>query len=76
MDTYKFIKGDLKQPGQYRIVMRDGKKIIKISCPKCGNIGDLADHIIHEDGTIIPSLVCPYKECDFHQMGKIESPFS
>ncbi len=42
-----------------------------IGCPSCGQVGHLS-HEIKEDGTVSPSIVCPYAEekgCTFHDHG-------
>ena len=36
---------------------------VKVSCPKCGGVGDLNEHRIDDDGRVSPSLQC---ECGFH----------
>lgn len=46
------------------------KRVLWLSCHKCGEVGLLSDHTIteHEDGTITvePSIVCPNDKCDAH----------
>ena len=46
-----------------------------MNCPKCGNAAALDGHTIAEDGTVSPSVVCPFKvktkenleePCGFH----------
>jgi hypothetical protein len=37
-----------------------------LSCPN-GHIASLRDHEIAVDGTVTPSVVCPWDGCNFHQ---------
>ena len=50
---------------------RDTDKGALVCCPGCGKIGSLAEHTIDPDGTVTPSLVCPFAHCDFHDMAKL-----
>ncbi len=52
-------------------IRQGGRKSAMIVCPKCGCEAPL-DHEIAADGTITPSLVCPYEPCDFHDWGRLE----
>lgn len=36
-------------------------------CPGCGKLLSLGRHTIDADGTVTPSLVCPFRGCDFHE---------
>lgn len=56
------------RPGEW-IKLSDGNAMI--ACPKCGGEAPL-DHSVAADGTISPSLVCPYTPCDFHEWGRLE----
>lgn len=47
----------------------DIKGVITIACPK-GHVATLP-HQIMEDGTVEPSIVCPYSECDWHVWAKL-----
>ncbi len=42
---------------------------VVISCPGCGVEGRI-DHTVSEDGTVSPSLVCPF-DCGFHEFVKL-----
>lgn len=42
-----------------------------VSCPSCGKISSLADHTIDPDGSVYPSLVCPFAICDFQEFVKL-----
>lgn len=60
--------------GRWKRLISDGKVTACITCPKCGNFGSLAEHAIAADGTVTPSLVCPWvaeTKCDFHDMGTL-----
>jgi hypothetical protein len=38
-----------------------------IRCPECGKLATLGDnHEVASDGSISPSLVCPFPPCTFH----------
>lgn len=43
-----------------------------MSCPECGKICSLSQHIIQPDGTVTPSVVCPREGCTFHDYVKLE----
>ena len=47
-----------------------GKRTALVCCPGCGKLVSLTDHTIDPDGTVTPSLVCPFK-CDFHEFVKL-----
>lgn len=32
-----------------------------------GHVGRLADHVVHEDGRVEPSVVCAEDGCGFHE---------
>ena len=49
-----------------------GKRTALVACPKCGQIATLSDHEIDADGTVKPSLVCPFDPCRFHDHVKLE----
>ena len=42
-------------------------------CPSCGRRMSIASrvHSVSEDGTLAPSLVCPYA-CDFHVFARLD----
>ncbi len=42
-----------------------------VCCPGCAKILSLGKHTIDPDGTVTPSLVCPFKSCDFHDYVKL-----
>lgn len=54
-------------PGQWYPVQRDGGgTTANICCPECGRFSHLR-HQIAEDGSVSPSVVCPYTEdCGWH----------
>lgn len=41
-----------------------------VSCPGCGQSASMSDHTIAADGTVTPSVVCPF-ECGFHDMVRL-----
>lgn len=43
-----------------------GGRSVWVTCPK-GHCGTLDDHTVRDDGTVVPSLVCPDGGCDFHE---------
>lgn len=59
--------------GQWNGAMSDGKRTALVSCPGCGRIASLSKHAIGEDGTVSPSLVCPYDDCDFHDYVRLHN---
>lgn len=52
-----------RRPGSWWAV-RGGRALW--SCPKCGSVAALVPHQIHADGTVLPSVVCGMRACDFH----------
>lgn len=61
------------KPGTWKgVVDNTGKRIsASFTCPNCGELGSLSAHHIAPDGTVTPSLICPY-ECGFHEHIKLE----
>ncbi len=55
---------------QWKRIYRDGKPVIKMACPNCGQWAYLDDHEIDFDGLITPSVICP-NACGFHEMVKL-----
>jgi len=51
------------KPIEIKQVLRDGQKVWKVKCPKCGIWAD-ADHD-QFDGKV--SLDCPNTVCDYHE---------
>lgn len=64
--------GELIQP----LTWTGGEKAdgTRTAIAKCGNghISSLSDHIVHADGMVEPSLVCPYDGCNWHENVKLE----
>ena len=58
-------------PGTWQRAGGDGVRTAIVSCPKCGGSVSLSRHEIAQDGSVSPSLVCPY-DCDFHEFVKLE----
>lgn len=67
-ETDAFYKG---KPGTWLPVVIDGEHTARVTCPKCGQPGSLADHQIMRDGAVRPSVVCPH-ECVFHDWIRLE----
>lgn len=36
-------------------------------CPGCGRGASLYDHAIRPDGSVVPSVVCPFDGCQYHE---------
>jgi len=49
---------------------RDGGAVF-VNCSGCGNRFGL-DHVVHADGEVEPSLVCPEPSCGFHGYVRLE----
>jgi len=43
-----------------------GKHTAAIQCPVCDRIFSLLNHVISADGSVSPSVVCPWSDCTFH----------
>lgn len=63
------LKTDLRWNGPkgswFPIKREGGEKSAMLNCPSCGKFAGLS-HEIKPDGTVHPSVVCPYDECNFH----------
>lgn len=46
--------------------LADGQRSAMLVCPTCGQPASLSNHVIEADGSVTPSVVCPY-ECPFHE---------
>ena len=58
--------------GEWRGGQKTGsERTALVCCPGCGRISTLSKHTIDPDGTVTPSLVCPFPHCDFHDMVKL-----
>lgn len=62
---------DLK-PGTWKGGWMQGHKPNALVCCPNGHIASLTDHEIKADGTVWPSLVCPYDGCGFHEFVRLE----
>lgn len=47
-------------------------KVPMLSCMDCGKQARMARHNVSEDGTVHPSIVCPFNGCTSHIWGKLE----
>lgn len=68
---------DDQQPGTWHGPARcnDGHRSALIRCPGCGNYFSLANHTIHPDGRVDPSILCPWDDCQpepWHVFGILE----
>lgn len=55
----------------YEIV--EGYRLPVIECPGCGNsLLGVSSHEIEENGNVNASVVCPYKDCGFHEFVVLE----
>ena len=62
------------KPGEWRVwhlFSAPGKQSAVVCCPGCGRLATLGDHTIDPDGSVSPSLDCPFDHCDFHDMVKL-----
>lgn len=63
-----------KYKGEILKVENDKKQLVKLLVIICSNghyLG-ITDHNISNDGTVNPSVVCPVKDCGFHEHIKLE----
>lgn len=73
MSTTLIYEPTLSEPGCWKGGIRPEKKrTALVSCPKCGEIVSIGNHKIAADGTVKPSLVCPFNGCDFHDFIVLE----
>lgn len=56
----------MKTIDNWRYVIRDGKHLLVMTCPDCGEEGDLSEHKVNENGTLDASIVCGMSQCNFH----------
>lgn len=64
---------DWPQAGEWKgLRLGGGRRSASVGCPECGQLAHLDDHIISKDGTVTPSLVCPYEGCSFHAFVRLE----
>lgn len=56
------------EPGTWWLA---GDEYVGVACPTCKAWATL-DHDVAADGTVTPSLICPYQPCTFHDMVKLE----
>jgi hypothetical protein len=63
-------KGEWKGEGlRWILAIEDDKKLAVLICPN-GHWG-LLQHEISEDGIVLPSVVCPEKDCPFHEFVRL-----
>lgn len=66
--------GDRSAPGPWwwPLVFTEDGKSATIKCPQCNNVYVLTEHIIHDDGSVKPSIVCPTVGCGWHVFARLE----
>lgn len=57
---------DLARAPSWTGVVGPSGRTAHVKCGK-GHIASLAEHTIAEDGTVTPSVVCPWGGCDYHE---------
>lgn len=62
-------KVDRCDPGTWIRVTLDNVDTARVSCPACGKVGLLADHVIDGKGEVLPSVVC---DCGYHEFIVLE----
>lgn len=64
------------KPGTWKALLLPlGRKYVRsatVTCPECGKVASLSDHQIGDDGTVSPSLLCPYDDCNFLEYVQLE----
>ncbi len=72
--SYEFVRSSEPiqeiPPGSWGVTKRDGQSLVKISCPACGFVAALCEHIVEPTGAINPSIVCT--DCGWHDTGRLE----
>ena len=79
MDTGKDWSEEMKlipydseyKPGTWKGGFAWNGKTALVTCIN-GHTCTLSEHKIADDGTVSPSLVCPYDGCNFHEFVKLE----
>jgi hypothetical protein len=74
MIEFKKAAGRDPGKGEWSPSLDRGRRSALIGCPSCGCFGSLGNHQIAADGTVSPSLVCPWEPengCKFHDNGKL-----
>ena len=56
--------------GEWRDHGGTGRAVL-VCCPECGKTHPLVKHTIDPDGTVTPSLVCPFPNCEFYEFVKL-----
>lgn len=70
------------EPGTYRRIVEywptkywseQNKYWAELCCPGCGRVALLgSNHVVADDGSVLPSDVCPHSPCTFHEMISLE----
>ena len=64
-------------PGPWWFAFRDAlpgreKRLVPVMMGTCGHAFVLTGHVLAPDGTVSPSVVCPYHPCWFHEFVVLE----
>ena len=65
------------QRGQWSMIGVPVYRVVLVRCPLCSktftgrNYGIPRGHTIASDGTLSPSLVCPFPPCTFHEFVRL-----
>lgn len=60
------------QKGEWFELMDGAKRKAYVCCPLCEELLGIWNHIILDDGRVVPSVVCGVKGCKFHEFIKLE----
>ncbi len=65
-----FQKG--REPGEWWGLQIHGNRTATIVCPECLETFTISGHWIHDDGRVVPSVVCTTPSCKFHEHIQLE----
>lgn len=71
-DMQSLRQSDNREPGTWKAIKSDGKATATVVCPDCNRSATLYEHDVAADGIVMPSLVCPYEDCNYHEHVKLE----
>jgi len=61
-----FTFSETREPGTYKPVLDGNRRTAIVVCPRCGSRLHLSPHLVLNDGTVTPSVVCR-SSCTFHE---------
>lgn len=61
-----FTFSETREPGTYKPVLDGNRRTAIVICPRCGSRLHLSPHLVLNDGTVTPSVVCR-SPCTFHE---------